>query len=363
MNAVRQRLDRELMPKAAAARRINVPPWLRARRVPVRGDDALPDALESMARSLRAGTSLRVAIAEAGASASDPLGGQLREVASSTARGRSLPGSLDWWVASTASDEVALAAAALVLAAQVGGTAAKSLDAVADTIRDRSAVRAEVRALSSQARASAAVIALAPIAFAALVALADPASLGFLVTSRAGLTCLVLGVTLDVLGVWWMRGILARAGIDRDAVPAQQADVVDLFVLAIGAGLNAHLALVAVAARAPAAWRPALEGAANQVARGTRVGDALHALPQVLGEPARPIARVIASADRYGTPLLPALERLAAEARQDRRRRAEEHARRVPVKLLFPLVLCALPGFGLLTVAPLLAGALDALRL
>ena len=37
--------------------------------------------------------------------------------------------------------------------------------------------------------------------------------------------------------------------------------------------------------------------------------------------------------------------------------RAEEAARRVPVKLLFPLVLCVLPAFALLTVAPLLAGA------
>jgi len=59
---------------------------------------------------------------------------------------------------------------------------------------------------------------------------------------------------------------------------------------------------------------------------------------------------VLAGAERYGTPLLPALDRLALDARLDRRRRAEEAARRVPVKLLFPLVLCVLPAFGLLTV-------------
>jgi tight adherence protein C len=71
---------------------------------------------------------------------------------------------------------------------------------------------------------------------------------------------------------------------------------------------------------------------------------------------------VLVGAERYGTPLLPGLDRLAVDARLDRRRRAEEAARRVPVKLLFPLVLCVLPAFGLLTMTPLLAGALDALR-
>jgi tight adherence protein C len=54
---------------------------------------------------------------------------------------------------------------------------------------------------------------------------------------------------------------------------------------------------------------------------------------------------------------------LAAEVRAERRRRAEAAARRVPVKLLFPLVLCVLPAFGLLTVVPLLAGAATSLHL
>lgn len=147
------------------------------------------------------------------------------------------------------------------------------------------------------------------------------------------------------------------------AVAAALPEVVDLFVLAVGAGRNVTLALEAVAARAPSPWRAALDRVATAVNHGERVGDALSRLPDSLGEPARPLASCLASSARYGTPLLPSLERLAAESRTDRRRRAEVAARRLPVTLLFPLVLCILPAFALLTLAPAIAGALHTLRL
>ena len=55
---------------------------------------------------------------------------------------------------------------------------------------------------------------------------------------------------------------------------------------------------------------------------------------------------------RYGTPVVPALERAAIEIRLAQRRALEERARKLPVQLLFPLVFCCLPAFALLTVAP-----------
>lgn len=140
-------------------------------------------------------------------------------------------------------------------------------------------------------------------------------------------------------------------------------EVVDLFVLAVRAGRNVTLALEAVCARAPSSWRPALERVANAVNHGERLGDALSRLPASLGESVRPLSACLATSARYGTPLLPSLERLAAESRADRRRRAEAAARRLPVTLLFPLVLCILPAFALLTLAPAIAGALHTLRL
>jgi len=326
-------------------------------------DEQLPEALEGVARSLRAGASLTMAVDEVGRSLPTPLGEQWRAVAAGAARGRSLVSSIDEWAAHTEGENVGLVAAALSLAAEIGGAAARSLDGVADTLRDREAARREVRALSTQARSSALVIGLGPVAFALIVLLTDPSSAAFLVSSPIGLVCLVIGLGLDAGGALWMRAIVRRASTDRDTVRAQHADVVDLFVLAIGAGFNLRLAIAAVARRVTDPWADGLQAVAAQIEHGLPVGDALDALPAALGPASRPLSRALAGADRYGTPLLPALERLATDARLERRHRAAESARRVPVRLLFPLVLCVLPAFGLLTVAPLLAGALDALGL
>ena len=50
------------------------------------------------------------------------------------------------------------------------------------------------------------------------------------------------------------------------------------------------------------------------------------------------------------------------EARAERRRQAEIAARRVPVRLLGPLVVCVLPAFVLVALVPTLVGTLDSLR-
>lgn len=150
----------------------------------------------------------------------------------------------------------------------------------------------------------------------------------------------------------------ARERAVRAAVP----DTVDLFRLAVGAGLSVHQAVEAVAVRAPAPVGTALDEVVRRVHLGERLGDALDALA-VLGDPALPLAAGLRGAARHGAPLADALERVAVDARLLRRRRAEEDARRLPVQMLFPLVMCVLPAFGLLAVVPLLLASLRSLQL
>ena len=70
----------------------------------------------------------------------------------------------------------------------------------------------------------------------------------------------------------------------------------------------------------------------------------------------------MSAAVRDGLPLPPVLDRLTDEATTSRRRQGEAAARRLPVRLSFPLVVCTLPSFVLLAIAPAVLGALSTLR-
>jgi tight adherence protein C len=166
-------------------------------------------------------------------------------------------------------------------------------------------------------------------------------------------------------GIWMLPVVTAKRAANRLALRAERdlPEIVDLLLLATGAGLSVRQAVAAVARRSATRVAIELGRAVAEAERGRRLADALDDVPGRAGECVRPVIAALTATERYGSPLVPALERLAADVRARARRRAEEAARRVPVKLLFPLVLCILPAFALLTVAPLIASALRTLRL
>jgi tight adherence protein C len=131
-------------------------------------------------------------------------------------------------------------------------------------------------------------------------------------------------------------------------------ETVDLLGLALGSGLNVPLAVAAVGFRGTGPLAAELQLASAEAAKGRRLGDALEAVIDRCGESVRPLMALLAAGERYGVPLAESLERLAVDVRASERRRVEEAARRLPVKMLFPLVVCILPAFGLLTLGPML---------
>lgn len=169
-----------------------------------RMEAVLPAIVEDVARGLRSGASLRQAIAEAAPRAPGQLGDDLARVARVADHGATLVSSLEDWARRRPLAGVRLVVAALCLGAETGGARAQAVDGVAATLRQRIAAQSEARALATQARVSAAVIAAAPVAFCAVASATDARTLDFLLRTVPGLAFLSAGLALDVLGALWM---------------------------------------------------------------------------------------------------------------------------------------------------------------
>ncbi|MEP6658954.1 MAG: type II secretion system F family protein [Acidimicrobiales bacterium] len=171
------------------------------------------------------------------------------------------------------------------------------------------------------------------------------------------------GAVGAMLAVSHRRARLRVRSARRVAVIRALPDTLDLFMVGADAGLTPVDALGAVARWAPPPFAAALDAVGTRQRVGDCFSDALDVLVETLGEPARPLVGVLRAADRDGAALGPALRKLAAGARDDRRRHTELAARRLPVALLFPLALCILPALALLTLAPVVSGLLHTLSL
>jgi len=158
------------------------------------------ELLASVARSLRAGFSFPAALEQAVTAGRSAAVADLDRALGQVRNGAPLVGTLDGWAA--ANDPVrAVAGAALALGAELGGARAAALDAAAAGLRDRAALTGEIRALTAQARASAAVMVVAPLGFA-LVSWLTGGAQGF--ATPLGLACVAAGVALDAVGAAWM---------------------------------------------------------------------------------------------------------------------------------------------------------------
>jgi tight adherence protein C len=189
-----------------------------------------------------------------------------------------------------------------------------------------------------------------------IVAVVAVAGIGVLTRSSASIAiCLLAPIAIVVAQ---RRQASRELHGRRAAVP----DLVDLLQCGVAAGLPPSLVITELGHLAPPPLRGWTHGVARRVAHGVRFADALTEMRDP-GVPALAmLIDALVAADLDGDPVAPVLDRLSLDARHERRRAAEIEARRLPVRLSFPLVTCILPAFVLLTIAPLLAGAFSSLR-
>lgn len=135
-------------------------------------------------------------------------------------------------------------------------------------------------------------------------------------------------------------------------------ETADLIALGIGAGMSVREAVRHAAAWFDDPYRGVFVEALRRADAGETIAGALDAASAELDPVARPLISLLVAAEADGGALSAGLVRVSDEARHRRRSAAEVRARRLPVAMLMPLVLCVLPAFGLLAVAPLVLSSL-----
>jgi tight adherence protein B len=172
-------------------------------------DETLASALDAAGRGVRSGGSLPQAVAEASRAVRGAVGRDLAAVATAIERGRPFAEALAAWRAARDRPSVRLAVGALVLATQTGGAPARVIEDVASAIRVRQQVAREAHALAAQARLSAIVVGVAPLAFMVVTCVTDARNAHMLFGTPVGLACVFTGLVLDGVGAFWMHRMSA----------------------------------------------------------------------------------------------------------------------------------------------------------
>jgi len=137
-------------------------------------DSQLPDVLDHLQGSLRAGYGLLQAVEWVSRQLPDPVGLEFDRVIREVQLGRGLLDALDSMVRRIPSDDLALIVTAIKIQYEVGGSLSEILETVAHTIRERVRIMREISVLTSQQRYSGYVLLALPIGLAIFLVLTNP---------------------------------------------------------------------------------------------------------------------------------------------------------------------------------------------
>ena len=138
-----------------------------------------------------------------------------------------------------------------------------------------------------------------------------------------------------------------------ETVDLELADTLDQMSIAVQAGLGFDAAMLRVARNGTGILSRELVRTMQDIQVGQSRRNAYEDLAERTGSiPLRRFVRTVIQAETYGIPLADVLNAQADEMRVMRRQRAERKAMEIPVKVVFPLILCILPVLFIVILGP-----------
>lgn len=168
----------------------------------------LPDTLQLLAGSLKAGYGMLQAIDTVEKESGDPMSTEFRRVLTEARLGLAVEDALDSMAERVGSEDFKWVVVAINIQRKIGGNLAELLETVADTLRQREQVRRQIKVLSAEGRLSAGVLISLPFGLVGYLLLANPDYLRPLYTDSRGQLMIAGALVLMGIGVWWMRKII-----------------------------------------------------------------------------------------------------------------------------------------------------------
>ncbi|MGG5817319.1 type II secretion system F family protein [Falsiroseomonas sp. HW251] len=174
----------------------------------------LPDAISLVLRAVRTGLPVTEAIRSIGTELPAPTGGEFDRVSQEVAIGVPIDDSIWNLYERTLIQEYAFLAVTVGLQAQAGGNLTETLANLADLVRKRVAMVVKVKAITAEARTSAAILIGLPFVVSLLLMVLQPDYVGELFTHPKAGGLQALFVILMTCGILTINTLIARATRD-----------------------------------------------------------------------------------------------------------------------------------------------------
>ncbi len=171
-------------------------------------EEQFPEAIDLIARALRAGHALPTALSMVADELGDPVGPEFKALYDRQNFGMPLPDALRSFAARGPILDARFFVTAVLTQRETGGNLSGVLDNLSSVIRERFKVKRQVKVISAHGRMTAAILAGLPPVVGGAQFVLSPANVGVLVSDPLGQKMLIGAVVLQGIGMLWIRKII-----------------------------------------------------------------------------------------------------------------------------------------------------------
>ena len=168
----------------------------------------LTDTIQMLIGGLRVGHSIMRSIEAAATEADAPTSEELSRIVNEVRIGKDAHLALEEAAQRMDSEDFEWIGQAIQINREVGGDLAEVLEQVASTIRERSEIKGQVRALSGEGKMSAYILMAMPVVVAIMISFINPGYTDVFFTEPLGIAMLVASLIMFAVGGFWMSRIV-----------------------------------------------------------------------------------------------------------------------------------------------------------